>query len=336
MIRFADHYYKKNKNNITKFFAGILISLLLINLTSGSVTNIANAEQLKNPCNCVIFRLDDVNSEQLPTVQMTILDKFISENQTLSLGIIMNRINESSVLVETIKEGKHAGLFELDLHGWEHVDFTQLSENEQFIAMEQSNQKMNKIFGIYSNVFIPPYNKFNGDTIEVLKPNGIQIISSDTSSDRSDYFVSQIQSQRGSNNTLYHMPAMTTLEGDNGNGTWIKIPIQEILDKAYFGIAKYGYAVILLHPQNFAKFSDGHFIDIIDETQLNSLAFLINTLKTKNIPTSSFAHIVGLKSQNLDFSSATTPEFYSQSFFVLIVSLFGSYLIFGIYKRTFH
>src|SRR5690349_23200155 len=117
------------------------IFLLLFNCGSYLVSISANA-QVENtvepsnpgtqgPCKCVVFRLDDVNSDFLTKVQINLMDQFISQNQSISLGLIMHRIDPASPVVEKVKEGKQKGLFELDLHGWDHVDYSQLSKEEQ-------------------------------------------------------------------------------------------------------------------------------------------------------------------------------------------------------------
>jgi hypothetical protein len=126
-----------------RLFTFFTIFLLLFNCGSYLVSISANA-QVENtvgsntysgtqgPCKCVVFRLDDVNSDFLTKVQINLMDQFISQNQSISLGLIMHRIIPTSPVVEKVKEGKQKDLFELDLHGWDHVDYSQLSKEEQF------------------------------------------------------------------------------------------------------------------------------------------------------------------------------------------------------------
>ena len=324
---------KKRKKFNPKLPAVTLVFLLLFISAYYSFTNNSNA-QIENsattslqkipnsPCNCVVFRLDDVNNDWLSTVQMNIMDKFISESQSLSLGMIMHKIDNASILTETIKEGKERGLFELDIHGWDHVDYTQLSNEEQFRTLQQANEKMNAIFGLYSQVFIPPYNKFNGDTIESLQSAGIRIISSDTSNDKTNYFTSVGRNENGFESTLYHLPAMTTFKSDNGNGTWIKIPIQKIQSDIDYSISKYGYAVVMLHPQNFAKMENGMYIDTLDDDEIKDLSYLIDSIRSKNLQISTFTNVVGLKTvTTVSLQSISVPEFHGIESMVLMISI---------------
>lgn len=311
------------------FLALSAIFLLLLNCGSYLVSISANAQVENSPasntyqstrslCKCVIFRLDDVNSEYLVKTQLNIMDEFISKNQSISLGLIMHRVDPASALVEKIKEGKQKGLFELDLHGWDHVDYAQLSTEEQLGTLQQANDKMTTIFGQHSQVFIPPYNKFDGDTIGVLRSVGVRIFSADTSADRASYFVANGVNASRTNLVLYHLPAVTSFKNDNGNGTWIKIPIQTILNEADRSINKYGYAVILLHPQNFAKMENNEFVDIVDENEIRDLSSLMDSIKSQNLQITTFASVVGLN--KVPISSTPIPEFHGIESIVLLMS----------------
>jgi hypothetical protein len=44
-------------------------------------------------CRCVVFRLDDIEKGYLENVQMTLLNYFISHNQNVSLGLVMNQLD---------------------------------------------------------------------------------------------------------------------------------------------------------------------------------------------------------------------------------------------------
>ncbi|MBI3638923.1 MAG: polysaccharide deacetylase family protein [Thaumarchaeota archaeon] len=285
-----------------------------------NVTKISLQKIINNPCNCVIFRLDDVRNDWLTTVQLNVMDQFISKNQSLSLGLIMHKIDNKSAITEKIKEGNEKGLFNLDIHGWDHVDYTQLSKQEQLETLQQANEKMSTIFGHRSQVFIPPYNKFNGDTIEVLKSVGIRVISSYIYYDKTDYFISDGRNEGVFNTSLYHLPAMTTFKSEIRNGIWEKVPIQTILNSVDDGISKYGYAVIMLHPQNFAKMENGIFVNVLDEKEMKDLSFLIDSIRSKNIQITTFTNVVGLNNETPSQDTSVVPEFYGMQTIVLMIS----------------
>ena len=318
----------KTRLRLLTFFT---IFLLLFNCGSYLVSISANA-QVENavgsntysgtqgPCKCVVFRLDDVNSDFLTKIQINLMDQFISQNQSISLGLIMHRIIPTSPVVEKVKEGKQKDLFELDLHGWDHVDYSQLSKEEQLGTLQQASDKMNTIFGQRSQVFIPPYNKFNGDTIGVLQSVGVRIFSSDTSADKNPYFVANGMNEGRSNMILYHLPAMTSFKDDNGNGTWIKIPIQKILSDVDDSINRYGYAVVLLHPQNFAKMENNVFVDTVDENEIKDLSLLMYQMKSEHLRITTFENVIG---SQISTSSHVqlAPEFSGMEVIVLVASI---------------
>ena len=78
-----------------------------------------------------MFRFDDIQDSWLDDVQVAMLNLFISKNQSVTLGVIMNYVGNDSKIINKVREGDKKGLFELALHGWNHVDYTKLSEQEQ-------------------------------------------------------------------------------------------------------------------------------------------------------------------------------------------------------------
>ena len=77
-----------------------------------------------NPCNCVVFRMDDLQDDWIRTAQITGMNLFLSKHIPLTLAIIMNSIGNDSQVVGKIREGSNApnALFELAIHGWNHVN----------------------------------------------------------------------------------------------------------------------------------------------------------------------------------------------------------------------
>ena len=70
------------------------------------------------------------------------------------------------------------GYSNLDAHGWDHINYTKLSQNEQKQSLNNASMKMEKMFGIKPIVFIPPFDTFNNDTLSAMKKIGMDIISS--------------------------------------------------------------------------------------------------------------------------------------------------------------
>jgi hypothetical protein len=128
-------------------------------------------------CRCVIFRLDDVQDNYLQSAQLAQMNLFISKNQSLSLGIIMSGIGNDTNIIDKVREGDKKGLFELAVEGWKHVDYTKLNEQEQKDTLIKANEKMQKLFGHKSDIFITPFGTFNNDTITAMSQLGLRILS---------------------------------------------------------------------------------------------------------------------------------------------------------------
>jgi hypothetical protein len=86
---------------------------------------------------------------------------------------------------------------------------------------------------------------------------------------------------------------------DEQNHSRIQTPVGKILAAADNSIAKYGYAVILIHPQDFAKSivavdKNGQYVNLVDLKEITNLSHLIDSILSKNIHITSFSKIVGI------------------------------------------
>jgi hypothetical protein len=94
------------------------------NNNNNTIIPYANAQGY-DPCNCVIFRLDDVvDGGGLDVPMRAIMDHFISENKKLSPDIVVSQFGNSApngLVFKKVKEGHDKGLFEIGVHGYEHV-----------------------------------------------------------------------------------------------------------------------------------------------------------------------------------------------------------------------
>lgn len=289
----------------------------LVNENSGyavgnnSLTRAVNeANSVNNKCNCIVFRLDDVQDYWLNSVQSAVMDLFISKDQNLSLGLIMHLVGNDTKVVDKIKTGLGKGLFELDVHGWDHINYTKVSQNEQRKSLYNASMKMEKIFGVNPIVFIPPFDTFNNDTISAMKKLGMNIISAGLPEESrydqnksifnanhvginsSDKILSQKlldnENKKDMNITtasvVYHLPG-TIFFKDFQKGKWIKTPVDEIVSNSSRNIAKYGYAIVVLHPQDFANTTNGTTVptNSVNKTETTDLSRLMDKFLSKNV-----------------------------------------------------
>ena len=278
------------------------MALLTSSLNQGSHLNGDNNNNTQ--CKCVVFRLDDVQGDWIENAQLAPMNLFISKNQSLTLGLIMNPVGNDTKIINKVHEGQQKGLFELALHGWNHVNYTKLSEQEQKNSLLNANEKMQRLVGHKSNIFITPYDTFNNNTLKAMNQLGLRVLSSGARAENSFDQGKSVFISDGKINTnetqrvVYHLPSTITYR-DFVNGTWIKIPLKEILTAADNNIAKYGYAVIVLHPQDFAQSivtvdKNGKYVNLVNLSEIADLSRLIDSILAEKIHITTFSKIVGI------------------------------------------
>ena len=285
-------------------FVALTISVVVI-LEVATVIPYSHATPFSNmssSCKCVVFRMDDIQDYWIRSGQITPMDMFISKHQPLSLGLIMNAIGNDTRIIDEIYNGIRTGLFELGIHGWNHTDYTKLTEQEQKSSLQQANAKMKLLFGNTSDIFIPPDGLFNNSTLNAVSQMDFKILSSDiakyTPDTKRSIFVDNIKSDNGSQNQkIFQLPGTAFFQSIQGN-KMVRSPIHDILENATNAIDEYGYSVIVLHPQNFMKLdANGKLTDNLDENEIYDLSSLIDSILSRNIKIASFSEILGIRSK---------------------------------------
>lgn len=282
-----------------KLFPIILIFIIIFGIPyfSFSEQEATNSTQ----CNCVAFRMDDIQDYWIKDGQTAPMNIFLSKNKPLTLGLIMNHVGDDLDIVNAIRNGSDKGLFELAIHGWDHVEYTTLNEKEQRDLIYKSNDKMNKLFGNRSDIFIPPNSVFNNATLGVMGQQGFRIISSNLENEQNfnqgkDVLNAKTQTDNKSRQKIYHLPSTVSYSNFTEDNQRIKNPIKNILDSVIQSIGTYGYSVVLLHPQDFMKLDmNGNLTDTLDENEIKDLSRLIDLIFSRNINITSFSKIVGIE-----------------------------------------
>jgi peptidoglycan/xylan/chitin deacetylase (PgdA/CDA1 family) len=300
-------------NNLSKISISVTLSALLV--ISVNIKNILPETpydsneaygEIKS-CKCVVFRLDDIQDRYLDPEQIKIMDLFLSKGAHLTLGLVVNHFGNDTRTLNKISEGVNKGLFELALHGWEHKNYANLSQLEQKNSLYEANEKLQMIFGKRSDMFIPPYNQFNDATLTAIKELGIRILSSNMYQEYKFDQRNSIFTSNGKNDSsrtsqqIYHVPYTTVFKKFVGTAQ-IKLPIDEVAKDIDNKIDKFGYAVVLIHPQSFIKLDEsGNYTDAVkkdvnqaqvDEKDIKDLEYLIDHLTQKGIQISSFHKII--------------------------------------------
>ena len=171
---------------------------------------------------------------------------------------------------------------------------------------------MQKLFGHKSEIFIPPFNTFNNNTLRAMSQIGLKIISAGAHAENVlDQNRSVFNADGKVNNNkikpaAYHLPATISYK-DFVNGKGIKVPVEKIQSDVTKNIARFGYAVIVLHPQDLVKLDkNGNSVNVLDSNETKDLSRLIDLLVSKNIRITSFSKIAGIGPTPV-FSSVLLP-----------------------------
>ena len=291
---------------LTRHLAFALIATMMIIAVVVNAPIRASALSV-DACNCVIFRLDDIQDFWLVPVQSAIIDKFIERNENLDLGVIMNFVGNDPAIVNKVRQGVATGLIETVLHGWNHVPYDTLSLQEQHDTLQMANAKLQDLFGRKTTIFIPPYNAYNEDTLEATSQLGLKIISSefdqelpsiydpdDPNSPNNKVYKaiagSDIKDQFG----VYHLPQVVgyyTYDSEPPT----KTPLSFIQSQINDTIANYGYAVITLHPQDFTvKDANGNPTPVLSQEEMNDLDALITWIGDQEYHIRTFSSVTNV------------------------------------------
>lgn len=264
--------------------------------------------QKEKPCQCVAFRLDDIQDHYLDTVNMQVMKIFQEKNIPLNIGIVGNLFGHDKPLVAFIKNSINDSGSKLNVsnHGWNHEDFRRFNINNQSLFIKKTNDKIYNLLGIRPSIFIPPFNVFNNDTLIALRQNGMKYISSSPDRDPGPYGISL-------QNMPYHFPS-TAFTGDNNETYWFGLSHNKTLNQIDKSLKQYGFAVVGMHPYEFSdkhNYSykpffltekEGTFVykDFIsnwdkagiDSNQIKELQLLIDELKDKKYKIVSFEGLV--------------------------------------------
>jgi len=150
---------------------------------------------------------------------------------------------------------------EATVHGWEHEDIAVLSETDQEVLLSRSRSWIKKTLDYDAGIFVPPMYSFNEDTITAMSRKSFNIISS-----------SIAVSAPGALSDITSVPATVELS-DFYDNIWSLKSIDTIKSEILASIEKFGFAVIITHPQEFL--TDGK----LDQAKTEMFRSLLITLK---------------------------------------------------------
>ncbi|WP_371504934.1 polysaccharide deacetylase family protein [Nitrosopumilus adriaticus] len=201
-------------------------------------------------CNCISFRLDDVQDYWLADAQIEIINLFAEKKIPLSVGVIGNLIGGDERIVSVLKENLANNNIEIVNHSWNNDALTNFDEKIQEDNIVMTNNKIFEVFGVTPKAFIPPQNLYNENTVNILKRNGFTHINSHIDRDAKTQNIDDI---------FFNVPAITETGVLLDDVNWKLQEKDHIKEEIIQNIDDKGYAIIMMHPQEFSLNEAGEY-----------------------------------------------------------------------------
>jgi len=230
-------------------------------------------QKVPHSCNCVAFRLDDIQDHFTRDAQKDLIGMFLKENAPLTIGVIGGFLHEDKDLIEFLQNAVSSGPIEVANHSWEHLDHSTMTVDEQRNSIVKTNERIKELFGVQPRTFIPPLNAFNGDTISVMKEAGITHLSASSflEPDTPPYPLKN-------GDSIFHFPETAFANNvDTPTGVWTVFPNDEVLEVIRSSVKQYGFAVVNMHPVAYYDKENGKYI--YDKESLEPLQDLLKQVK---------------------------------------------------------
>ena len=250
-------------------------------------------------CNCISFRLDDVQDYWLADTQIDLINLFEEKEIPLSLGVIGGLIGADNNIIAILKNNIENNNVEIVSHSWNNNPLTTVNNETQEKYIVDTNKRIFEVFGVSPTSFIPPENLYNDKSIEILKSNGFTHLSSHIEENN----VISIDKD-----SFYLTPAVTeTAKLNDGDNKWKITDRKEIKEKVIQNIKDTGYAIIMMHPQEFSLNEQGNY-DIPNQKMLLELSLLLDELKKLDSRFVKMGEIKPFNPSTIEESNSNSPE----------------------------
>lgn len=231
---------------------GLSILLIIIAILKTPITS-------REPPTLVI-RVDDIQDFAFREAQLFLLNESIVNQVPVSLAVIAGMFGEDTEIAQAVKLAVSSGS-EVAVHGWNHEDLAELSFGQQAMLLSRSRCQIKEMLDYDVEVLVPPKFSFDENTLRAMNEEGYSIIST-----LADY------AEPGLMSNVISLPATIELS-DFSNGIWSMKSLDSIKTEISRSIRRYGYVVIVTHPQEFV--TDG----ILDPDRMELYRTLLVTLK---------------------------------------------------------
>ena len=142
-----------------KFFAGFKnVPISKINIDAPQTKPAVNFSDIYT-CNCIAFRLDDIQDFYMTAQQYSIMNLFSNKSLALTAGIIAANFGSDPQLVNFVTTAaQDSQKFEIANHGLYHEDFSTLNQSEAISRLTQAQNIIQTSTGFRPTTMVLPYN----------------------------------------------------------------------------------------------------------------------------------------------------------------------------------
>ena len=234
---------------------------------------------LENTCNCVAFRLDDVQDFFLNDPQLGVFELFQTKQVPLSIGIIGGFIGTDAKIVNFIKNDikSDSPILEIVSHSWNNSPLINYDKEGQKELLLKTDNRIFDVFGVSPRVMIPPENLVNNATFTAMKELGYTHVTGHTETEL--YPPTPLRNQ-----TLYYFPANgETAKLNSETNLWDTQSNENILARAQDSLNNFGFAIVMMHPYEFSVTDLGIYSNKRNQEMLDQISQLIDQFKQLSI-----------------------------------------------------
>ena len=252
-------------------------------VASGAITGEQNNFQVRklaqgglgSTCNCVAFRLDDVQDFFLNDPQVGVFQLFQSKEAPLSIGIIGGFIGLDAKIVDFIKNDikRDSPVLELVSHSWNNSPLTNYDKEGQKELLIKTDKRVFDVFGVSMNAMIPPENMVDNATFTGMKEMGYTHVTGHTETEL--FPPTPVRNQ-----TVYYFPANSeTAMLNEETNLWDTKTNENILARIQDNLNTFGYAVVMMHPYEFSVVDLGIYSNKRNQEMLDQTSQLIDKVR---------------------------------------------------------
>ena len=237
------------------------------------------AQSAQSTCNCVAFRLDDIQDWYLRVAAVDLMELFQQKKADLTIGIIGGFFGEDPHLVSFLQRvivNKNPTL-EIASHSYNNKPLTNFDKNDQKTLLLKTNEKLLEVLGVTPKTFVAPLNAINDDILALLPELGFTHVTAHIEETHSPPYPLE-------NLELYYFPANTQTAKLMPDGvTWEVQDRVVIFEEIRDFLKKYGFAVVMMHPYEFATTELGVYTGETDRQMIGKVGKLIDELRDEGI-----------------------------------------------------